>query len=111
MKKYDWMTADQRECYEMLCAMVGGTHHVYHKIYPCGEGIEYNDYHSWATFDFNMLTKAVVLGHDRMIRVEICSSGPRMIKIRFHKRHEREGMMSQRMPTLEDHIDTIRSWS
>ena len=98
----DWMSDDQFECYELLADAMGGFHHVVQNPKEFGFGICLNTYsHRLSTFDFNLLTTLVFLAHDRMIRIEIQSSGPRMVKICLHKRHAREGSMSQRHPTVE----------
>lgn len=109
-KHYDWMTDDQWECFEMLCDLFYGVHHIQGKIKPCGKGIEINTRASnWAaSFDFNGLTRAVVMAHDRMIRFEIEPSGPGLLKLCLHKRHKREGAMHERHPTMEQAIEKIR---
>ena len=104
----NWMSDDQYICYEMLAEACLGFHHIYNKVKPWGSGIETSIYGSWATFDFGELTRLVVLAHDRMIRVEIGSSGPGMFRVILHKRHSRDGSMSQRHPTIEDAIKGVR---
>lgn len=108
---YPWMTDDQFECFELLCTLVGGAHHLMGTVKKFGRGVEINTTnHGWCTYDFNLLTRAVVLSHDRMIRLEIQPSGPGRLKIVLSKRHTREGDMSTRIPTIEDHIVAIREW-
>ena len=109
-KQYPWMTDDQFECLLMLADLFHGLHHVFGNIQPSGGGIVINTRHvgSFATFDFDAITRAVVMAHDRMIRFEIAPSGPGMLKLFFHKRHKREGAMHERHPTLEDHVTAIR---
>ncbi len=65
---------------------------------------------SMATVDGNMLTKIVVLAHDRMLRVDILSVGPRYLALLIHQRHNRlrEDGISRWCPTLEDHAAIIR---
>lgn len=112
-KQYPWMTDDQRECYEFLCDLYLGEHHLSGKIRKWGMGIKLNTYavHRFATFDFDRLTRLVVMAHDRCIRVELVPSGPRMLGIVMHKRHSREGGMQERHPTIETAILTIREQS
>ena len=107
--RQEWMSDDQWECACLMADIVEGFHHVPSKIKPWGTGIETSIHGSWATFDFNQLTVAVVLAHDRMIRVEVSSSSPRLFKIMFHKRESRKGSISRRHPTLEDAMLSIRS--
>lgn len=103
------MTPDQRECYELLCDWRLGEHHLDGIVRPAGRGIRINTrVHGMATWDFDYLTRLVVLAHDRCIRVEFQSSGPGLIAVVCHKRHTREGDMALRHPTIEDHIALIR---
>ena len=64
---------------------------------------------SLATFDGNMLTRIVVLSHDRMLRVDITSVNFNYMSRLIHKREVRVGNTSERMPTMEKHIEAIRS--
>lgn len=104
--RLDWMTDDQWECYQMLADIFLGFHHIYGKLHEWGSGIKLNTSYtsSLATFDFDGLTRAVIMAHDRMIRMEIVPSGPGMLGIVLHKRHKREGLMSERHPTIEEAI-------
>ena len=105
----EWMTDDQWECAQMFADVVGGFHHVTGTFRPWGEGIKVSDYSGrWATFDFDRLTCLVVFAHDRMIRVSLEPSGPRMVGFTLFKRHTREGSMFERHPTIEDAISIYR---
>jgi hypothetical protein len=70
--------------------------------------IEINISYGLATFDFDHLTRLVTLCHDRMIRLEIKPCNFRYMKLIFHQRKVREGDISERMPTLESHVQSIR---
>ena len=63
---------------------------------------------SLSTYDFNHLTRLVVMAHDRCIRVELKPFGMNRLKIIITKR-ERDGGYSERHPTLEAAIEYIRS--
>ena len=84
------------------------------KVHKWGHGIKLNSacINELSTFDYSGLysglTKAVVLAHDRMIRLSIVPSGPNMIGLVANKRHSREGDVSERHPTIEQAILTIR---
>ena len=106
----DWMTDDQYECYEMLADLYYGWHHIHGKLHEWGTGIRLNTHQtgSMASFDFDGLTRAIVMAHDRMIRFCIEPSGPGMLGLTLHKRHSREGRMSERHPTIEEAIERIR---
>ena len=57
-----------------------------------------------STFDFDGLTRLVLMAHRDMIRVEICPSGPGMVKLAIWKRKKREGDQFERHPTIEQAI-------
>ena len=109
--RLEWMSDDQWECYQMLADIFYGFHHVHGGLHPWGDGIALNaSYGSnkFATFDFNALTRTVLMAHDRMIRFAIEPSGPGMLKLVLHKRHSREGHMYERHPTIQEAIATYR---
>ena len=60
----DWMSDDQYECACLFADVVGGFHHIYGKLKAWGEGIQSNVLGTWASFDFDQLTRILVLGHD-----------------------------------------------
>ena len=104
----DWMSDDQYECHKMLADVVGGFHHIYNDVKPFGDGIKTNIHGQWASFDFNQLTRLIVLGHDRMIRVAIERCNMQYFCLVLHKRHNRDGHMYERHPTIEEAVKTIR---
>lgn len=105
----EWMSDDQWECALFFARVVGGFHHLHGDFKRCGLGIKIHDRsRSWATWDFNNLTKLVVWGHDEMIRVEVIPSGPNMVGFALWKRHSREGNMGERHPTIETAIEMLR---
>lgn len=80
-----------------------GEHHLPAEVKPWGRGWIISAHPSrFATFDFNDLTRLVLLAHDRCIRVEINSGGPGRIRIAVHQRDTREGSMMERHPTIEE---------
>lgn len=73
------------------------------------EGIEITLYGPLCTYDDNVLTRMIVLAHDRLLRLEISGCGPNYIKLLIHQRTLRTGgRQFERMPTLEDHVAMIR---
>ena len=62
----------------------------------------------WSTFDFDTLTRFVVLCHDFCVRGEIAAARNSIFRVYFHPR-EREGGMSDRHPTMEDGLSKIRA--
>ena len=104
-RRQDWMTDDQWECVHMFADVVGGFHHITGSVKPFGCGIKVSAYPTrFATFDFDGLTRLVLLAHDRMIRVAVAPSGPGMIAFEMRKRHKRDGKISERHPTIEQAI-------
>ena len=102
------LTEDQKHCKAMLSEWVGGDHHL-PKVLHFGTGICINHFGDLSTYDWNKLTRLVLLAHRDFIRVEIASSGPRMVKICAHRRAARvEGDKQwQRHPSLDDLIQEI----
>jgi hypothetical protein len=113
-----WMTEDQWECAKLAARICGGFHHM-GKVEDAGNGVCCEIFKSEiATFDFSEMTRIVVLAHDACIRVgfghatrdaeyEGNEYEEHYSRLILHKR-QREGSMSQRHPTLEDHIALIR---
>lgn len=63
---------------------------------------------SLSTFDPPHLTWLVVLAHDRLLRLQIAARSRGRVELMFHPRKGREGGISERHPTLEQHLDYIR---
>lgn len=103
------MTEAQRACFDLLCDVFHGEHHAPERIYTFGRGIKCNaESHRLSTFDFDYLTRLVVLAHDACVRVEIVSSGPGRIGLVLHKRAGRTGSSHDRHPTMEEAIERVR---
>jgi len=100
-----WMDDGQYECAEMFADLMCGWHHC-RKIHRAGSGVKMSvSGGKLATFDFDLLTKLVIMAHDRCIRAEISHSGPRMVSIILHKREAREGAMHRRHPTIHEAVE------
>lgn len=86
-----------------------GEHHIPgYKPKSCGYGWMVNhDRGTLATFDFNELTRLVVMAHDNCYRLEVAPKSKTVLEICIWKR-QREGGMSERHPELEAHIESIR---
>lgn len=102
----------KQEATEFFAKFYNGEHHIPDrepKPFGLGWSVKHNR-GDLATFDFNQLTKLVVMGHDKCIRVSVegvKSSREHAVLICIWKR-ERDGSMYERHPILEDHIKTIR---
>ena len=105
----DWMTDEQWACANMLADLFGGFHHLQRPPKKWGRGICLDtSFGCFASFDYDDLTRAVFLAHDRAIRFEIAPSGPRMLKLCLHYRGRRDGTMMERHPTLEGAVGKWR---
>lgn len=103
------MTEAQRACFDLLCVVFRGEHNAPDRIYACGSGIKCSaPIYGLATFDFDYLTRLVVLAHDHCIRVDISSSSPGRIGLMLHQRSGRSGEVSVRHPTIEEAIERVR---
>ena len=86
--KTNW-TEDQKHCLAALAHWCGGYHHL-PAPQPFGEGVAINWSGDLATWDWTRLTMLVLTGHAFAVRIEIASSGPRMVKIIAHRRSHGE---------------------
>jgi len=66
--------------------------------------------HALATFDFDLLTRLVVLCHDAALRLEVSAANPHNVRLSFWQR-QRTGGMSKRHPTMEEATHGIRHGS
>lgn len=104
------MTLTKEEAIQFFSDFYGGEHHI-PGFKPKHDGLGWSVNHDrgeMATFDFSQLTKLVVMGHDRCIRVGIHAVRNGIIQITIWKR-QREGSMSERHPTLEQAVEKIRN--
>lgn len=104
-----WMTPAQWACAEALADLFGGFHHIEaRRIKAAGaHGIEYSTPQSLSTYDFNAMTHAVLMAHERAIRFEVAPSGPRLLKLYLHKRAHDGEFMHTRHPTIDQAIETF----
>lgn len=62
----------------------------------------------WSTYDFDGLTRLVILAHDELVRVDLTPASPKRMAVSFFQRNSRDGEMSRRHPTIEDAIIATR---
>lgn len=63
-----------------------------------------------STFDFNYLTKLVILAHDKGLRLEISPHEFYALELHFSNRMgRRKGHIGNRHPTIEEAIQNVRS--
>jgi hypothetical protein len=103
------MKLEKQEAINFFAALFYGEHHIPSELKEAGDGWQISsNYTTLASFDFNGLTRLVLLAHDRCMRVDVSARGMNRIVIMVHKR-VREGDMTKRHPTMEEHIETIRT--
>lgn len=100
----------REEAVEFFSILFGGEHHIPNqgKLKEYGMGWAVDGVRDAATFDFDLLTRIVVLAHDKCVRVEIVARSPKDLRIAIHKRAGREGAMYARHPTLEGAVARMR---
>lgn len=100
----------EQEAIDFFSEYYGGEHHIPgFKPKQFGLGWCVNDNRGdIATFDFNGLTRLVLMAHDKCIRVGLQPIRNGLMTISIHKR-EREGSMSERHPTIEQAIEKFRT--
>lgn len=107
----DWMSDDQWLCALFLNRLFKGFHHIHAPFKENGRGICINTRHSYfSTFDYDTLTKAVIMAHNWGVRLEVMGSGPGMIKIALWKRSKREGDISERHPTIQEALEKYKDY-
>src|ERR1044072_4718821 len=86
-----------------------GEHHIpKHQVHEFGHGWMVKHVRGdLATFDYNELTRLVIMAHDYCYRASISPLSKSTVQIAIWKR-EREGSMSERHPTLEQAIEKLR---
>ena len=99
---------DQQFCINALAEWACGHHHL-PKVHEFGVGICINYSGDLSTFDFDRLTRLVLIAHKHYIRIEIASSGPRLVRIIAHRR-KRDGNIYNRHPGLDELENTIKQW-
>ena len=75
-----------------------------------GDGVRFKlRHHSLSTYDFDELTRLVILAHDECVRIEINALAPKIMAISMWQRNKRDGSMFERHPTIDGAIAKIRS--
>lgn len=109
-------TDDQLLASYALCIVQRGYHHL-GKIKADGRtGVVSSIYGDVSTFDYDTLTRIVLVAHQMGVRITVGSSGPRMIKLSAYARHtsdEAEGGLSfaERHPSLAHLASECERWN
>lgn len=99
----------KEEAVAFFAEFYGGEHHFPRGgVKDWGTGWCVNhDQGDLATYDFDRLTKLVIMAHDKCIRVSVQPHQFKTLRIAIWKR-AREGGLSLRHPTLEQAIESFR---
>ena len=79
-----------------------GEHNIPGPITAFGYGWKLHCRRTLETYDGDLLTRLVVLGHDLCVRVEVGPSNPQGVSVVVHQRQRTAARQSERHPTLED---------
>ena len=83
-----WMSDDQFLCWLFMSQLFNGFHHVNGTPMRFGSGIKINlTASNMATWDYDYLTKAVIMAHNWGVRFELEPASPRYLRFILHKRH------------------------
>jgi hypothetical protein len=99
---------------DVLGQVYGGIYHIQSEVsHPRAEWehpnrIEICTYGDLSTYDFDILTKLVVLCHDNAIRLTVAPASNKFLRLIFFKRVRVSEHWSERHPTLEDAAAGIR---
>lgn len=91
--------------------LFGGEHHIPRGgIKQFGSGWSVINIGDLATYDFNTLTRLVILAHEMCIRASVMNGGPNAVKIAIWKKDRNGTDTSTRHPTLEENIELIKKY-
>lgn len=90
----------REEAIAFFAVIYGGAHHIPGKLAVEGLGWKLQHWGQLSTYDFDLLTRLVLLAHDRCVRVSIQQGGPKRVAIVLHKRDPKGQDFSERHPTI-----------
>lgn len=100
-KYYGATTDDHLRILSLLEVYYRGLHHLPGKVKWLGHGAaSVNERGDLSTFDFDGLTRLVMLAHAYCVRVSVEAGGPGAVKLLLHCRHYRTGGMPLRHPRM-----------
>jgi hypothetical protein len=99
---------NQDEASDFFAEIFGGRHYVPPILKKYGEGWKITCGRNLATFDGNLLTRIVLLAHEKCIRVEVVPVNFGLLGIIVHKRQLNSTKLFERHPTIEQAIEEFR---
>jgi hypothetical protein len=105
----DRVFLSEQQALKFFSDFYDGEHHIPKPLKRFGSTgwCVHHDRGELATFDYNELTRLVVMAHDSCIRVGVEAIRNNILRIAIWKR-ETSGSFSERHPQLEDHVKEIR---
>lgn len=108
-QSYDYLTKEAATAF--FSQFYHGEHHIPGKVAEFGRGwMVKHTRLDVATYDFDELTRLVIMAHHYCYRVSIMPYNFTTFKIAIWKR-KREGSMSQRHPTIEQAIEEFDKYT
>jgi len=100
----------KEEAISFFSELYYGEHHIPgYKVKEWGNGWCVEDFAGMSTFDWNNLTRFVLMCHEKCIRGEIRPSSPRSMKVIIHQRQGRDCGFTTKHPTIETAIESFNS--
>lgn len=110
-----WMTEDQFLCYLLISEVMGGLNHTWGVVRSSGTSVNngitftFSPQHM-ANYDYDGLTKLVIMSHNWGIRVTLLGAPSGKAKIMLNKRHGvdgdvRAGDISERIPSIHEMVE------
>ena len=94
---------------DFFATLYRGKHHLPSAMRDEGNGCwSVSHYGDLASFDYDDLTRLVLLAHDRCVRVWVRAGQPRHVRIWIAARYRGTGSMTSDHPTIEDAILKFR---
>jgi hypothetical protein len=114
------------EARDFFAEVYRGAHHIPSAVrYEDADGkltSDSDDAYAWcvvhygelASYDHDLLTRLVIAGHERRVRVAIRSAGPRYMRVTITRREGEEARtrgceMSEYHPSIEESVEVFRS--
>lgn len=86
-----------------------GKHHFPSEMRDDGDGVfSVSHYGEISTFDYDALTRLVLLAHEHCVRAWISASGPKRVRIWIQQRAPSSTDISHGHPTIEQAIEKFR---
>lgn len=101
-------TVDQAYCSCFLSRFFRGWHHT-PPLKKFGSGVEVNAQSCrFSTYDFDLLTRLVIMAHSYAVRVELGDGGPGRVKLIAHRRKHDPCIPGEGLQQHERHPDLDR---